>query len=61
MKFIHAIAVTVLALGLAACTKPTQVQPDAGAEAPATTTGGAAHGGARQRSRRGRGAVHRPR
>jgi peptidoglycan-associated lipoprotein len=42
MKFIHAIAVTVLGLGLAACTKPTEVQPDAGAQAPATATGGAA-------------------
>jgi peptidoglycan-associated lipoprotein len=38
MKLIHAIAATVLALGLAACTKPTQVQPDAGAQAPVTTT-----------------------
>jgi peptidoglycan-associated lipoprotein len=45
MKFIHAIAVTVLAVSLAACTKPTQVQPDAGAQAPATTTEGAATSG----------------
>jgi peptidoglycan-associated lipoprotein len=42
MKFMHAIAVTVLSVTLAACTKPTQVQPDTGAQAPATTTGGAA-------------------
>jgi peptidoglycan-associated lipoprotein len=33
----HAIAVTVLAISLVACTKPKQVQPDAGAQAPATT------------------------
>ena len=45
MKFIHAIAVTGLALGLAACTKPTQVQPDAGSQAPATTTEGAGTAG----------------
>ena len=44
MKFIHVIAATALALSLAACTKPTQVQPDAGAQAPATTTGSAATG-----------------
>ena len=45
MKFIHAIAVTVLAVGLAACTKPTQVQPDAGAQATAATTEGATTSG----------------
>jgi peptidoglycan-associated lipoprotein len=45
MKFIHAIAVMVLAVSLAACTKPTQVQPDAGAQAPATTTEGATTSG----------------
>jgi peptidoglycan-associated lipoprotein len=38
MKWMHAIAVTVLAVGLAACTKPKQVQPEAGTQAPATTT-----------------------
>jgi peptidoglycan-associated lipoprotein len=38
MKFMHAIAVAVLAVSLAACTKPKQVQPDAGAQAPAATT-----------------------
>jgi peptidoglycan-associated lipoprotein len=45
MKFIHAIALLVLAVSLAACTKPTQVQPDAGAQAPATTTEGATTSG----------------
>jgi len=35
MKLIHAIAVTVLAVGLTACQKPKQVQPEA---APAATT-----------------------
>lgn len=37
MKFMHAIAVTVLAISLAACTKPKQVQPDEGAQGSATT------------------------
>ena len=32
MKLMHAIAVTVLAVSLAACTKPTQVQPDQGTQ-----------------------------
>jgi peptidoglycan-associated lipoprotein len=45
MKFMHAIAVTVLAVGLAACTKPKQVQPDAGAQTPVTTTDGATTSG----------------
>jgi peptidoglycan-associated lipoprotein len=44
MKLIHVIAVTVLAFGLAACTKPKQVQPEAppstqGAGGGAATTG----------------------
>jgi peptidoglycan-associated lipoprotein len=38
MKLIQAFAVTVLALSLGACTKPKQVQPDAGTQAPAATT-----------------------
>jgi len=42
MKFIHALAVIVLAMSLAACTKPKQVQPDAGTQAPATTAEGGA-------------------
>lgn len=45
MKFMHAIAVTVLAVGLAACTKPKQVQPDAGAQTAVTTTDGATTSG----------------
>jgi len=45
MKFMHAIAVTVLAVSLAACTKPKQVQPDAGAQTPVTTTDGATTSG----------------
>ncbi len=45
MKFMHAIAVTVLAVSLAACTKPKQVQPDAGAQNPVTTTDGATTSG----------------
>lgn len=36
MKLMHAIAVTVLAVSLAACTKPKQVVPEAGPQAPAT-------------------------
>ena len=36
MKWNHAIALVVLAFGLAACSKPKQVQPDT--ETPATTT-----------------------
>ncbi len=38
MKLMHAIAVTVLAVSLAACTKPTQVQPDQGTQQ-GTTSG----------------------
>lgn len=35
MKWTHAVAFAVLAVGLAACTKPKQVQPDTTTEAPA--------------------------
>jgi peptidoglycan-associated lipoprotein len=34
MKWTHAVALAVLAVGLAACTKPKQVQPEATTEAP---------------------------
>jgi peptidoglycan-associated lipoprotein len=37
MKWTHAIALTLLAVGLAACTKPKQVQPDTTTQAPADT------------------------
>ena len=45
MKLIQAIAVTVLAVSLAACTKPKQVQPEAQAPAAATTDSGATTSG----------------
>jgi peptidoglycan-associated lipoprotein len=35
MKWTHAVALAVLAVGLAACSKPKQVQPDPTTEAPA--------------------------
>lgn len=37
MKLSHALALTLLAVGLAACSKPKQVQPDATTPAPADT------------------------
>jgi peptidoglycan-associated lipoprotein len=37
MKWTHVVAVSLLALGLAACSKPKQVQPDATTETPAET------------------------
>jgi peptidoglycan-associated lipoprotein len=37
MKLSHALALTLLAVGLAACSKPKQVQPDATPPAPADT------------------------
>ena len=37
MKWTHAVALTLLAVGLAACTKPKQVQPDTTTQAPADT------------------------
>jgi peptidoglycan-associated lipoprotein len=37
MKWTHAVALTLLAVGLAACTKPKQVQPDTPTETPADT------------------------
>lgn len=42
MKLMHAFAAIVVAASLAACTKPKQVQPDAGTQAPATAAGGGA-------------------
>lgn len=35
MKWTHAVALTLLAVGLAACSKPKQVQPDTTTQAPA--------------------------
>jgi peptidoglycan-associated lipoprotein len=43
MKLTHALAVGLLALGLAACQKPKQVQPDT-SEAPADTSGAQTRG-----------------
>ena len=45
MKPIHALAVVVLALGLAACQKPKQVQPDTSGGATATDAGAAGTSG----------------
>jgi peptidoglycan-associated lipoprotein len=42
MKPIHALAVVLLAFGLAACQKPKQVQPDTSGAATTTTDAGAA-------------------
>ena len=42
MKFTHAIALTVLAISLAACTTPRKVPAETGAQAPATTSGSGA-------------------
>jgi peptidoglycan-associated lipoprotein len=44
MKFLHVLAVGVLALGLTACTKPKQTKPT-GQPPPATETGGASTSG----------------
>jgi peptidoglycan-associated lipoprotein len=41
MKWTHALAVGLLALGLAGCTKPKQVQPETKPTAPAETSNGA--------------------
>jgi peptidoglycan-associated lipoprotein len=41
MKWTHAIAVAVLAIGLAACQKPKQVQPESGQPAGSTDSSGA--------------------
>ena len=38
MKFTHVVALVLLAMGLAACQKPKQVQPEVGT--PSTTTEG---------------------
>ncbi len=46
MKWTHAVAAAVLALGLAACSKPKQVQPDTSSTTtPATETTGASTSG----------------
>lgn len=45
MKPIHALAVVVLAFGLAACQKPKQVQPDTSGPATTTDAGGASTSG----------------
>ncbi|HET7204482.1 MAG TPA: peptidoglycan-associated lipoprotein Pal [Steroidobacteraceae bacterium] len=45
MKWTHAVAAAVLALGLAACSKPKQVQPDTSATTPPAETGGASTSG----------------
>ena len=45
MKPIHALAVVVLAFGLAACQKPKQVQPDASGAATTTDAGAAGTSG----------------
>ena len=37
MKWTHAVALSLLAIGLAGCSKPKQVQPEATTEAPAET------------------------
>jgi peptidoglycan-associated lipoprotein len=45
MKWTHAVAVAVLAFGLAACQKPKQVQPEATTPAAPAETGGASTSG----------------
>ncbi|HET9695176.1 MAG TPA: peptidoglycan-associated lipoprotein Pal [Steroidobacteraceae bacterium] len=45
MKWTHAVAAAVLALGLAACSKPKQVQPDAAPATPPADAGGVSTSG----------------